>query len=66
MPDYLGDGQAWKCVLFSGKFPKPINCWIFRRINSRVPRGIIEIVAEQELVSPYDLKDGDYVKIELI
>ena len=66
MPDYIGDGQTWECILFCDKLPKPINCWIFRRINSKVPKSIIEIVAEQELVRPYDLKDGDYARIKLI
>jgi CTP-dependent riboflavin kinase len=66
MPDYIGDGQAWKCVLFCDKFPAPINSWIFRRVGSRVPRGIIEIVAEQELAKPYALEDGDSIVIKLV
>ncbi len=64
MPNYIGDGQTWKCILSCNKFPKPLNCWIFRRVGSRVPKGIIEIVAEQELVRPYGLEDGDAVNIE--
>jgi CTP-dependent riboflavin kinase len=66
MPDYIGDGQIWRCVLLCDKFIKPINCWLFRRIGSKVPKGIIEIVAEQELVKPHSLKDGDSVVIELV
>ncbi len=66
MPEYIGNGQAWGSVLSCEKFPVPIKCWIFRRIGSRVPEGIIEIVSEQELVKPYALEDGDKMRIELI
>jgi hypothetical protein len=41
-PNYVGDGQAWRCTLHSDKIPSPVNCWIFRRINSRVSPGVIE------------------------
>jgi len=64
MPAYIGNGQAWKSILSCQKFPTSVKCWIFRRIGSKVPKGIIEIVAEQELVKPYDLQDGDAVTIE--
>ncbi len=66
MPDYIGDGQAWPCRLSCIKFNKPIDCWVFRRIGSRVPRRIIELVAEQELVKPFALQDGDLVTLEVI
>jgi len=66
MPEYIDDGQAWRCILSCEKFTQPVGCWIFRRIGSRVPKGIIEIVAEQELVKPYALVDGDNVRIELV
>jgi len=66
MPEYIGDGQAWRCILSCEKFTQPIECWIFRRIGSRVPKGIIEIVAARELVGPYALLDGDNVRIELL
>ena len=65
MPAYIGDGQTWRCVLFCDKFPHPISCWIFRRIGSRVPKGIIEVVSEIELVIPHGLVNGDYVRLEL-
>ena len=65
MPDYIGDGQAWSCRLSCVKFNKPINCWVFRRIGSKVPRGIIELVAEQELIKPFVLQDGDPVSVEI-
>lgn len=66
MPDYIGDGQAWACHLKGVKFPSPIHCWIFRRKGSRVPPGVIEIVAREPLRQPYDLKHGDAVTIEVL
>jgi CTP-dependent riboflavin kinase len=65
MPDYIGDGQAWACVLKGSKFPSPIHCWVFRRKGSRVPPGVIEIVAREPLRQPYGLKHGDAVTIEM-
>jgi CTP-dependent riboflavin kinase len=65
MPVYIGDGQAWACNLYSEKFPASIGCWIFRRIRSGVPRGVIEIVAVEHLVGPYKLQHADPVTIEV-
>ncbi len=65
IPSYLGNGQTWECKFYCEKFPEPIDCWIFRRINSKVPKGIIELVSEHELVKPYSLVDGDEVLIEI-
>jgi CTP-dependent riboflavin kinase len=65
MPHYIGDGQAWACELTGRKFPAPVSCWIFRRIGSRVPRGVIEIVARAKLRDAYGLEHGEKVAIEL-
>ena len=65
MPAYIGNGQTWRCLLSCDKFPQPFNCWVFRRIGSRVPKGIIEIVSEHELTIPYGLVDGDPIYLEL-
>jgi CTP-dependent riboflavin kinase len=65
MPDYIDDGQAWECDLKSAKFPTAISCWIFRRKGSRVPPGVIEIVACNALVEPFKLKHGDMVTIDV-
>ncbi|MCD6336903.1 MAG: DUF120 domain-containing protein [Candidatus Marinimicrobia bacterium] len=64
MPAYIGAGQTWSCKLKCGKFKKDINCWVFRRIGSRVPRGVIEIVSDLELVKPNGLCNGDDISIE--
>lgn len=67
MPPYIGDGQAWPCVLTGARFPQPINCWVFRRMGSRVPRGVIEIVAAGEaLRSTYGLQHADKVVLDLL
>lgn len=65
MRDYIGNGQAWTCSLFCKKLPEITKCWIFRRIGSKVPSGVIELVAAEQLVKPYSLCDGDSVTIEL-
>jgi hypothetical protein len=64
-PEYLGDGQAWPCMLKGAKFPEPIVCWIFRRIGSQVPGGVIELVAKEGLKEPRGLQHGDVVTIEV-
>ena len=66
MPAYIGDGQAWPCRLRGDKFPRPINCWVFRRIGSKVPHGVLEIVAAEPLRAPYNLQHGDSVVMELL
>ena len=65
MPDYIGDGQAWRCKLECGKIPDPVDCWIFRRIGSRVPAAVIEILAQERLVCSYQLRDGDPVSLRV-
>ncbi len=65
MPPYIGNGQAWPSILRGEKFPAPVSCWIFRRIDSKVPRGVIELVAREELRNTYGLQHADPVTIEL-
>ena len=60
MPSYIGDGQAWPCALQCINMPSPVACWVFRRIGSRAPPGVIELVAPPpRLVEMYQLHDGD-------
>jgi CTP-dependent riboflavin kinase len=66
MPTYIGDGQAWRCELRGDKFPNVINCWIFRRKGSRVPPGVIELVACELLRTPYKLQHGDKVGLAIV
>lgn len=65
MPSYIGDGQAWESALRGDKFPEPIICWIFRRKGSRVPQGVIELLAKDALVRTFGLKNGDRVVIDV-
>ncbi len=66
MPTYIGDGQAWRCELTGDKFPSVINCWIFRRKGSRVPPGVIELIACELLRTPYKLQHGDRVVLAIV
>lgn len=66
MPEYIGDGQAWKCILQIIRTSDQIKCWVFRRVGSRVRRGIIEVVSELCLVRRYGLKHWDEVIIEIL
>jgi CTP-dependent riboflavin kinase len=66
MPAYIGDGQVWPCILRCEKFHAAVSCWIFRRIGSRVPRGVIELVAPEKLRDTYGLQHGAPISIELI
>jgi len=66
MPGYIGDGQVWPCILRGEKFSTPVSCWIFRRIGSRVPPGVIEIVAREKLREAYGLQHGDVITIDLV
>ncbi len=60
MPSYIGDGQAWPCDLRCTNMSSPVACWVFRRIGSRVPPGVIELVAAPpQLIETYQLHDGD-------
>ena len=63
MPAYIGDGQALRCKLQSTKMTGPVDCWIFRRIGSRVRKAVIEIVAEEALADTFGLRDGDSVTL---
>jgi CTP-dependent riboflavin kinase len=66
MPAYIGDGQAWPCILRGEKFPAPVSCWIFRRIGSKVPPGVIELVAQDKLRDAYGLQHRDAIAIDLM
>ena len=66
MPAYIGDGQAWPCILRGEKIPVPVPCWIFRRIGSKVSPGVIEIVAPDKLREIYGLQHGDAMTIDLV
>jgi hypothetical protein len=66
MPEYIEDGQAWSCTLQSDSMTSPVRCWIFRRIGSRVPSGVIELVARVPLVTTHQLRDGDSVVIHVV
>lgn len=63
MPPYIGDGQAWRCEIVTEKLAHPIDCWVFRRIGSRVPSGVIEVLSTEQLTKKYALVHGDPVQL---
>jgi hypothetical protein len=63
MPAYIGDGQAWCAQLSSAKIRELHDCWLFRRIGSRVSAGILEVVSTVGLVEAYDLRDGEWMRL---
>jgi CTP-dependent riboflavin kinase len=64
MPIYIGDGRAWPCTLQCADMRSSVTCWVFRRIGSRVPHGVIELVAPPPpLVATYDLRNGNPARI---
>jgi CTP-dependent riboflavin kinase len=65
MPSYIGDGQAWRARLTIQKTSACIPCWVFRRIDSKVSKGVLEIVATEKLRTTYGLEHGDAVEIAL-
>ncbi len=65
MPGYIGDAQAWRAALVTQKSSTPIVCWIFRRIGSRVPRGVIEVLAAEKLTTRYGFVHGEAVELTL-
>ena len=66
MPAYIGDGQIWPCILRCEKYSATVSCWIFRRIGSKVPRGVIELIAPDKLRDAFSLQHGDPISIELM
>ncbi len=65
MPEYIGDGQAWKAALEIQKPSSPVSCWVFRRIGSKVSPGVIEVLAAESLTQKYGLVHKDPVKLNL-
>jgi CTP-dependent riboflavin kinase len=67
MPAYVGDGQAWPAFLHHAGFSEPMKCWVFRRVGSRVPKGVIELIAPPpSLRLTYRLQHGDPVSIDML
>jgi CTP-dependent riboflavin kinase len=65
MPRYIGDGQVWPCRLTGPRFLASVLCWVFRRIGSRVPHGVIKIIAQNKLRDAPDLQHGDRVSLDI-
>ena len=46
-------------------FRAPVSCWVFRRIGSRVPPGVIEVLAAENLTQKFGLAHKDPVELIL-
>ncbi len=64
MPPYIGDGQAWRAELTTQK-SEVVSCWIFRRIGSRVPKGVVEVLACEKLTIKCGFIHGNRVELTL-
>lgn len=63
MSSYLRDAQAWPVTLESAKANGPIDCWLFRRIHSKVRE--LEVLATQSLVKTHGFTDGDELRLTI-
>lgn len=63
MSPYLGDAQAWRVSLSAARIPTPHECWVFRRIGSRVPANVIEIVSTVAIVTTFGVRHGEDLEL---
>ncbi|MGQ0736840.1 MAG: hypothetical protein ACT4QD_24705 [Acidobacteriota bacterium] len=63
MSPYLGDAQAWRVLLSAARISTPLECWVFRRIGSKVPANVIEIVSTVPLVKTFGVRHGEDLEL---
>jgi CTP-dependent riboflavin kinase len=63
MPPYLGDAQAWRVSLSAARISMPHECWVFRRIGSKIPANVLEIVSTVAMVRTFGLRHGEDVEL---
>jgi CTP-dependent riboflavin kinase len=63
MSPYLGDGQAWRISLSAARISPPHECWVFRRIGSKVPANVLEIVSTVAIVPTFGLRHGEDLEL---
>lgn len=66
MEEHLGDGQAWRAKLSAERIPQPHECWIFRRIGSRVPHNVLEILSVLPIVNTFGIRHGQQLELFLL
>ena len=63
MSPYLGDAQAWRVSLSAARITTPHQCWVFRRIGSKVPANVLEIVSTVAIVTTYGVRHGEDLEL---
>ena len=63
MSPYLGDAQAWRVSLSAARISTPHECWVFRRIGSRVPANVLEIVSTVAIVMTFGVRHGEDLEL---
>jgi CTP-dependent riboflavin kinase len=63
MSAYLGDAQAWRVSLSAARITIPHECWVFRRIGSKVPANVLEIVSTVAIVTTFGVRDGEDLEL---
>lgn len=63
MSSYLRDAQAWRTSISGKKFPGPVECWVLRRIGSKVRE--LEVVGTVRFVPTFKLQDGDELELRI-
>jgi hypothetical protein len=63
MSPYLGDAHAWRVSLSAARISTPHGCWVFRRIGSKVPANVLEIVSTVAIVTTFGVRHGEDLEL---
>jgi CTP-dependent riboflavin kinase len=63
MSAYLGDAQVWRVSLSAARIATPHECWVFRRIGSKVPTNVLEIVSTVGIVTTFGVRHGEDLEL---
>lgn len=63
MSPYLGDAQTWRVSLSAARMSTPHECWVFRRIGSKVPAKVLEIVSTVAIVTTFGVRHGEDLEL---
>lgn len=63
MSPYLGDGQAWRVSLSAARIAPPHECWVLRRIGSKVPPNVLEILSTVAIVKTFGVQHGEDLEL---
>ena len=60
---HLGDAQVWRVSLSAARITTPHDCWVFRRIGSKVPANVLEIVSTVAIVTTFGVQHGEDLEL---